>query len=129
MEREHYDSDINDEQWKLISDLATLPPAKTGRKRADPKECFNACLYVLYTGCRWNDLPHDFGVKKSTAYNYLKELKRRKRFKKIFVKLLSLAHTRGKIELHNGYLDASVVKSKKGGHNRSGIAANIVFLG
>lgn len=129
MEREPYDSDINDEQWELISDLATLPSAKTGRKRADPKECFNACLYVLYTGCRWNDLPHDFSVKKSTAHNYLKELKRRKRFKRIFVKLLSLAHTQGKIELHNGYLDASVVKSKKGDHNKSGIAANIVFLG
>lgn len=129
MEREHYDSHINDEQWELIANLATLPQAKTGRKRADPKECFNACLYVLYTGCRWNDLPHDFGLKKSAAYNYLKELKRRKRFKQIFAKLLSLAHKQGRIELHNGYLDASAVKSKKGGQTRSATAASIVFLG
>lgn len=129
MEREYYASDINDEQWELIADLATLPSAKTGRKRADPMECFNACLYVLYTGCRWNDLPHDFGVKKSTAYNYLKELKRRKRFNKIFERLLSLAYKQGKIKLHNGYLDASVVKSKKGEQDKLGTVENIVFLG
>lgn len=129
MERENYDSDLNDAQWELIKDLAALPKAKTGRKRADPRECFNACLYVLYTGCRWNDLPHDFGIKKSAAYNYLMELKRRKRFNKIFEKLLSVALKRGKIELHNAYLDASVVKNKKGAQNRSAIRESIVFPG
>lgn len=129
MEREKYDSDISDAQWKLIADLATLPKAKTGRKRADARECLNASLYVLYTGCRWKDLPHDFGVSKSTAYNYLNELKRRRRFQKIFARLLTLAHRRGKIKLHNAYLDASVVKSKKGVRDRLDTRENTVLLG
>jgi putative transposase len=124
--REKYDSDITDKQWELIKDLATFPTKKTGRKRANPRECLNACLYVLYTGCRWRDLPHDFGVKKSTAHQYLKELKRRRRFNGIFAKLLSIAHKQGKIELCNAYLDASVVKNKKGALNRWDIPENTV---
>jgi transposase len=129
MHREPYDSDVTDSQWQLIADLATLPKKKTGRKRADPRECFNACLYVLYTGCRWGDVPHDFGVKKSTAYHYMQELKRRRRFNAIFAKLLGIAHRQGKIELHNAYLDASVVKSKKGVREWSGTRESIVYLG
>jgi len=74
----------------------------------------NACLYVLHTGCRWNDLPHDFGISDSSAYRYLKELKRRKRLGQIFEKLKGQAQQQGKIRLHNAYLDASVVKSKRG---------------
>lgn len=73
--RKLYDSDMTDGQWGLIKDLATLPQKKTGRKRIDQREAFNACLYVLSTGCRWNDLPHDFGMSDTTAYRYLRTLK------------------------------------------------------
>ena len=77
--RQPYDSDLTDAQWGLIQDLATLPRRTTGRKRVNPRESFNARLYVLSTGCRWNDLPHDFGISDTSAYRYLSELKRRKR--------------------------------------------------
>ena len=112
--RKPYDSDVTDGQWELIADLATLPESATGRKRIDQREAFNACLYVLSTGCRWNDLPHDFGLSDTSAYRYLKELKRRKLLNKIFERLKGKAHKTGKIKLHNAYLDASVVKSKRG---------------
>ena len=112
--RRPYDSDLSDAQWALIADLATLPIKRTGRPRASPRECFNACLYVLSTGCRWNDLPHDFGIADTTAYLYLKTLKRQKRLHKIFERLKGKAQQQGKIKLHNAYLDASVVKSKRG---------------
>lgn len=127
--RKSYDSDISHEQWELIKDLASLPARKTGRKRVNQQEAFNACLYVLYTGCRWNDIPHDFGVSKSVAYDYLKTLKKKKRLSKIFECLKQIAHKAGKISLHNAYLDASVVKSKRGDVAPSAIQENTGLLG
>ncbi len=113
-QRKPYDSDLTDKQWELIKDLATLPNKDTGRPRVDAREAFNACLYVLSTGCRWNDLPHDFGLSDSSAYRYLKELEKRKLLGKIFERLKNKASQQGKISLHNSYLDVSVVKSKRG---------------
>lgn len=114
LSRKPYDSDITDTQWGLISDLASLPGKSTGRHRVNQREAFNACLYILSTGCRWNDLPHDFGVSDSSAYRYLSTLKRRKILTKIFDRLKGKAERQGKIRLNNCYLDASVVKSKRG---------------
>ena len=126
--RKPYDSDISDEQWELIKDLACLPVKDTGRKRVNQQEAFNACLYVLFTGCRWNDIPHDFGVSKSAAYDYLKTLKKKKWLFKIFERLKQKAHREGKISLHNAYLDASVVKTKRGDAEPSDIQENIGLL-
>ena len=127
--RKAYDSDISNEQWELIKDLASLPRKNTGRKRVNQQEAFNACLYVLYTGCRWNDIPHDFRVSKSVAYDYLKTLKKKKRLSKIFERLKQKALKAGKISLHNAYLDASVVKSKRGDVALSDIQENTGLLG
>ena len=113
--RKHYDSDISDGQWDLIKDLAILSQKPNGRKRINQREAFNACLYVLSSGCRWNDLPHDFGISDTSAYRYLRTLKQKKLLSKIFERLKAEAERAGKIKLHNAYLDASVVKSKRGG--------------
>ena len=116
--RKPYDSDISDKQWAMIADLATLPAKRTGRKRVDQREVWNACSYVLSTGCRWNDLPHDFGISDTTAYRHLKALKKKKLLGKIFERLKGQAERQGKISLHNSYIDGSVVKSKRGAKNR-----------
>jgi len=67
MSRNHYPSDLTDEQWQIIRRL--LPPrAKRGRKPADRREVINAIWYVSRTGCQWRALPHDF-PKWKTVYN------------------------------------------------------------
>src|SRR5215216_6710857 len=71
MERQSYDSDVNDEQWALFEPL--LEPAskkKSGRPRtANRREIVNAIFYVLKTGCQWRQLPHEFPAW-STVYVY-----------------------------------------------------------
>lgn len=129
LRRKPYDSDLTDRQWELIVDLASLPGKSTGRHRVNQREAFNACLYVLSTGCRWNDLPHDFGVSDSSAYRYLLTLKRRKLLTKIFDRLKGKAEQQGKIRLNNCYLDASVVKSKRGAKDSAAIRANTGLQG
>jgi len=128
-QRKPYASDVTDAQWAAIADLASLPPAPTGRKRVDQREAFNACLYVLSTGCRWADLPHDFGLSDSTAYRYLMELKRRKRLALLLERLKGEAEQADQLSLKNGYLDASVIKSKRGRNGQSGTRVNTASMG
>ena len=53
-------TDLSDAQWECIQPL--LPPANaTGRPRADDRRTLNGSLYVLRTGCRWQDLPRRYG--------------------------------------------------------------------
>ncbi|MHC1595244.1 MAG: transposase [Candidatus Syntropharchaeales archaeon] len=52
--------ELTDEEWELIEPLL-LPPAPTGRPRADDRKTLNAILYVLTTGCKWMDLPREYG--------------------------------------------------------------------
>jgi len=64
--RESYDSDLNDEQWKLIEHLVPLSTSNTstgGRPcKYERREIVNALFYITRSGCQWrlmpNDLPH-----------------------------------------------------------------------
>ena len=51
---------ITKEEWDFIKDF--LPQKKAiGRPRVDDKKLLNGIMYVLKTGCRWNDMPSEFG--------------------------------------------------------------------
>lgn len=51
---------LTDAQWARLQPL--LPPTrKQGRPRADDRRTLDGILYVLRTGCRWRDLPPDYG--------------------------------------------------------------------
>jgi len=47
------------------------PPARTGRPRADDRQTIEGILSILFTGCRWQDLPHEYGAPK-TVWRRLK---------------------------------------------------------
>ena len=54
------DVHLDDDVWALIQPL--LPPsARTGRPRADDRRTLDGILYVLANGCRWQDLPPEYG--------------------------------------------------------------------
>jgi len=67
-----YETDLSDEQWRLIAPL--IPPAKTGgrRRTTDVRRVFDACLYITKTGCQWRQVPKDFPPK-GTIYEYFKK--------------------------------------------------------
>ncbi len=55
--RKAYDTDLTDEQWKLIEPLMW----KSGNKsKWEKRELINAVLYLVDSGCKWRQLPHDF---------------------------------------------------------------------
>jgi len=48
--------ELSDKQWKMIQEH--LPkPASTGRPRAEDRTTINGIIYVLTTGCRWEEIP------------------------------------------------------------------------
>lgn len=64
-----YETDLSDEQWALIAPLIP-PPKPGGRPRTtDVRRVFDACLYVVKTGCQWRQLPNDFPPWR-TVYGY-----------------------------------------------------------
>ncbi len=118
LSRKAYRSDLTDAQWNRIKRF--LPkPNKTGRTRADDREVINGILYVMWTGCRWDDLPHDITASPKTCNRRLLEYQRRRIWQKILASLTKEAYRKGLINLKNAYHDASVIKSKKGRTIRS----------
>ena len=52
---------LTNEQWAFIQPLLP-PPAHPGRPRADDRRTMEGILYVLIIGCRWQDLPREYGA-------------------------------------------------------------------
>lgn len=52
---------FTDAQWAIIQPLLP-PPARTGRPRADDCKTLEGILFVLRSGCRWQDLPRRYGA-------------------------------------------------------------------
>lgn len=76
MTRKAYESDLTNEEWRIIEQL--IPPAKPGGhpRRVDMREIVNAMFYLLRTGCSWEMLPHDFPPY-STVYYYFRRWQKR----------------------------------------------------
>ncbi|MFN3929295.1 MAG: transposase, partial [Thermoflexus sp.] len=87
--------ELSDEQWACIEPL--LPPkARTGRPRADDRKTLNGILYVLTTGCRWMDMPKEYGSYK-TAWRRLKEWENLGVWKAIWQRLLDMGYQEGRL--------------------------------
>ena len=58
---DRYTSDLTDAQWNLIRPLLPIEEGSRGRPmELEPREVTGAILYVLRTGCQWENLPNDF---------------------------------------------------------------------
>ncbi len=103
---------LTDSQWNTIQ--PHLPkPSKTGRPRSDDMTTINAILFVLITGCRWIDLPVQYGSK-SSAHRRFQDLQQKGIWKKILSELIKSAHKQNKTNLHNISVDSSSIPAKKG---------------
>lgn len=124
--RKSYRSDVSDAQWDYLQSL--LPNgARTGRPRADEREILNGILYVLKTGCQWEDLPQDIAASPKTCPRRLLEYQRRRVWQKLVRTLLQEAGRRKYLNFTSAYHDASVIKSKKGPPPKSDTLANTGF--
>jgi putative transposase len=67
-----YETDLSNEQWAMVEEFIP-PPKPGGRPRTtNMRRVFDACLYVVKTGCQWRQLPKDFPPWR-TCYGYFVE--------------------------------------------------------
>src|SRR5215831_3580436 len=104
---------LTEEQWAFIGPL--LPaPARTGRPRADDRRTIEGILYVLTTGCRWQDLPREYGAP-TTVWRRLKQWGEEGIWEHIWRAALAALDLRGELDWSMAFLDGSFVPAKKGG--------------
>lgn len=64
-----YQSDLTDDQWKLISGFIPKPKHGGRPRTTDERAVVNAIMYVVRTGCQWRQLPTNFPPWQ-TVYHY-----------------------------------------------------------
>ena len=57
---------LSNEAWAAID--PHLPRGKPGKPRVDDRRVISGILHVLKTGCRWRDVPPEYGPA-TTIYN------------------------------------------------------------
>ena len=57
---------LSDQAWAAIDRY--LPRGKPGKARVDDRRVISGILHVLKTGCRWRDVPPEYGPA-TTVYN------------------------------------------------------------
>ncbi len=85
--------ELDDARWGRIQPL--LPPkAREGKPRADDRAIMNAILFVLITGCRWIDIPREYGDD-STANRRLRRWEKEGVWKRIMDALVDEGYGNG----------------------------------
>lgn len=106
---------LTNEQWAFIQPLLP-PPAWTGRPRADGRRTVEGILYVLITGCRWQDLPREYGAP-TTVWRRLKRWGEVGVWECIWRAVLTALDVQGQLDWSMAFLDDSFVPAKKGGEH------------
>ncbi|HEV2753097.1 MAG TPA: IS5 family transposase [Solirubrobacteraceae bacterium] len=104
---------FSDGQWAVIQPL--LPaPARTGRPRADDRKTLEGILYVLRSGCRWQDLPRRYGAP-TTVWRRLKTWQEDGTWFRLWRTILGRLDAQGRLDWRYAYLDGSFAPAKNGG--------------
>lgn len=98
---------LTDSQWEDIAWL--IPLQERGRPRTRDRDILNAILYVLITGCRWDELPKNQFPPKSTVHQRFQVWAKAGFFRRAMSRLRRLLPPPAIC-----HLDASVKAAKKG---------------
>lgn len=109
--------EVGDELWAVFLEiLAQLdPPAKRpGRPRADPRPILNGIIYVMRTGCQWNQLPKTFGDD-STVHRTMQRWIERGVLKRFWAVLIENCEELGGVDWQWQSADGAMGKARFGG--------------
>jgi transposase len=105
--------EITDAQWAVITPLIPKQKPGPGRKRNDDRLTLNGILFVLKTGCRWEDVLRVYGSP-TTCWRRFCTWSKDGTWERIWRTLLSRLDARGQLEWAQAFLDGSFVPAKKG---------------
>lgn len=109
------DRELTDAQWARIERL--LPRVKSsphgGRRRIDDREVMKGILWVLRSGARWKDLPHEY-PSATTCWRRLREWEDAGVWLAIWRAFLSELDDAGQLDWHEVFADGTFAPAKKG---------------
>ncbi len=112
---------VRDELWEVAAPLLPVhdPDPRGGRPRVDDRVCFNAIVFVLFTGIAWQHLPRESGCSPATAHRRLAEWQSDGVFERLHQELLRRLNTAGRIDWSTGVVDGSHLRALQGGLDRA----------
>lgn len=107
---------LSDEAWTRID--PHLPHGKPGKPRVDDRRVLSGILHVLKTGCRWRDVPPEYGPA-TTVYNRYNRWSQRGVWQRMFEKLAASGEVPVELMLDSTHVKAHRSASgAKGGSGR-----------
>jgi transposase len=119
--------DLTDEQWQLIRKLIpgrerTRTTERGGRPWRDPRDVFNAVMWVLRTGAPWADLPTRFPPYQ-TCHRRFQRWEQEGVLDAILAALARDLYRRGKVDLTEAFVDGTHAGAKRGALRLETLAA------
>ncbi len=107
--------ELTDEHWELVE--ATLRGARRkdnrGRPWQDTRAVLNGVLWGLGTGAQWRELPEKYPPFQ-TCHRRFQQWVRSGKLEEALKLLARHLHERGKLNLEEGFVDATFASAKKG---------------
>jgi transposase len=107
--------DLTDKQWAVLEPFFRPKTRADGRGRPwrDARDVLNGVLWVLRTGAPWHDLPERYPPYQ-TCHRRFQQWQRTGLFRDVLERLAEDLRDRGKLDLTEGFIDASFTAAKKG---------------
>ena len=103
---------LSDQQWSAIE--PHLPKNQPGARRVDDRRVISGIVHVLKTGCRWSDVPREYGPP-TTIYNRFNRWSRRR----FWTGLLEALTESGAVT-RSTQVDSTYVKAQRSAHGGKG---------
>jgi transposase len=112
---------VRDELWEVAKPLLPVhrPDPRGGRPRVDDRVCFNAIVFVLFTGIAWRHLPRELGCSPATAHRRLATWQKAGVCERMHRELLRHLNAAGKIDWSTAVVDGSHIRALQGGLDRA----------
>src|SRR5262249_31783916 len=107
--------DLTDKQWTVLAPLLKPRRRADGRGRPwrDPRDVLNGGLWILRTGAPGKDLPGR-DPPDQTCHRRFQQWRRSGLLERILQRLSEDLRDRGKLDLTEGFIDATFTAAKKG---------------
>jgi transposase len=102
---------LSDAAWSAIA--PHLPRGRPGKPRVDDRRVISSILHVLKTGCRWRDVPREYGPA-TTIYNRYNRWSRRGPWQRLFERVAASGQVPQEL-----LIDSSHVKAHRSATDRN----------
>jgi transposase len=106
---------LSDRAWHVLG--PHLPRGKPGRPRVDDRRVISGILHVLKTGCRWRDVPAEYGPP-TTVYNRYNRWSQRGVWARLFERVAAAGEVPDELMIDSTHVKAH--RSAAGGKGGNG---------